>query len=117
MFPLPQVHYFWRLETHIAYLSLLGDVKTIKMIVLWSGIPAALICTQFTVAEHGACAGDKQLIVATMAAAVMVVYVVGAFFNVDVVVVCVCLILWVLVALVVGILAVGAMRMARPDTT
>jgi hypothetical protein len=42
----------------------------------------------------------------------MVVHVVGAFFNVVVVVVCACLILWVLAALVVGMLAVGAMQMA-----
>ncbi len=43
----------------------------------------------------------------------MVVHVVGAFFNVVVVVVCACLILWILAALVVGMLAVGAMQMAR----
>ncbi len=45
----------------------------------------------------------------------MVVHAVGAFFNVAVVVVCTCLILWVLAALVVGMLAVGAMQMAWPD--
>ena len=67
-------------NTHIAYLPLLGDVKTIKMIVLQSAIPNALVCTQFTVAECRTCAGDKQLAVATVAAAVMVVHVVGAFF-------------------------------------
>jgi hypothetical protein len=41
---------FWGLVTHIAYLPLLGDVKTIKMIVLWSAIPAALVCAQFAIA-------------------------------------------------------------------
>ncbi len=47
-------------------------------------------------------------------AAVTVVHVMGASFNVIVVVVVVaCLILWVLAALVVGMLAVGAMQMAR----
>jgi hypothetical protein len=66
--------------THIAYLPLLGNVKTIKMIVLWSAIPAALVCAQFAVAEHGTCAGDKQLVVATVAAAIMVVHVAGTFF-------------------------------------
>ncbi len=50
---------FWGLVTHIAYLPLLGDVKTIKMIILWSAIPAALVCAQFAVAEHGTHAGDK----------------------------------------------------------
>jgi hypothetical protein len=44
-----------------------------------------------------------------MAAVVMVVHVVGAFFNVVVVVVCACLVIWVLMALVVGMLAVDAM--------
>jgi hypothetical protein len=105
---------FWGFVTHIAYLPLLGDVKTIKMIVLWSAIPATLVCFQFAVAERGTRAGDKQLVGATVVAAVIVVHVVGAFFNVVVVVVCVCFILWVLVALVVGMLAVGAMQMARP---
>ncbi len=50
---------FWGLVTHIAYLPLLGDVKTIKMIVLQRAIPATLACTQFAVAEHGTRAGDK----------------------------------------------------------
>ncbi len=100
--------------THIAYLPLLGDVKTIKMIVLRSAIPAAIVCTQFAIAGRGTCAGDKQLIVATVTAAVMVVHIVGVFFNVVVAVVCVCLILWVLVALIVGLLAVNAMQMAQP---
>jgi hypothetical protein len=98
--------------THIAYLPLLGDVKSIKMIVLRSAIHAALVHAQFAVAQSGTCAGDKQLIVATVVAVVMVVHVVGAFFNIVVVVVCTCLILWVLVALVIGMLAVSAMQMA-----
>ncbi len=34
---------FWGLVTHIAYLPFLGDVKTIKMIVLRSAIPTALV--------------------------------------------------------------------------
>ncbi len=84
------------------------------MIVLRSAIPAALVCAQFVVAGSGALAGDKQLVVATMAAAVMVVHLVGAFFNVVVAVVCACLILRVLAALVVEMLAVGTMQMARP---
>jgi hypothetical protein len=83
------------------------------MIVLWSVIPAALVCAQFVIAGRGTRAGDKQLIVATLAAAIMVVHVLGVFFNVVVAVVCACLILWVLAALVVGMLAVGAMQMAR----
>ncbi len=49
-----------------------------------------------------------------MAAVVMVVHLVGAFFNVVNVVVCTCLILWVLAALVVEMLAVGTMQMAWP---
>jgi hypothetical protein len=49
-----------------------------------------------------------------VAAAVTVVHVPGAFCNVVVVVVCTCLILWVLAALVVGMLAVSAMQMAWP---
>jgi hypothetical protein len=49
-----------------------------------------------------------------MAATIMVVHIMGSFFNVVVVVVCACLILWVLAALIVGMLAVGAMQMARP---
>jgi hypothetical protein len=44
----------------------------------------------------------------------MVVHIIGAFFNVVVAVVCACLILWVLAALVIGMLAVGAMQMAWP---
>jgi hypothetical protein len=84
------------------------------MIVLWSAIPAALVRAQFVISGHGTCVGDKQLIVATVAVAVMVVHVVGTFFSVVVAVVCMCLILWVLAALVVGMLAVGAMQMARP---
>jgi hypothetical protein len=95
--------------THIAYLSLFGDVKTIKLIVLQSAISAALVCAQFAVAEHGTHAGDKQLD-ATMAAAVIVVH---AFFNVFVVAVCTCLILWALAALVIGMLAAGAMQMTQ----
>ncbi len=105
---------FWGLVTQIAYLPLLGDVKTIKMIVLRSAIPAAPVCAQFIIAGIGTRAGDKKLVIATVAAAVMVVHVVGTFFNVVVAVVCGCLILWVLAALVVGMLAVGAMQMARP---
>jgi hypothetical protein len=109
------VHFiFWGLVTHIACLPLLGDAKTIKMIVLQSAISAALICTQFVVAGHGTCAGDKQLVVATVAVTVMVVHIVGTFFYVFVAVVCACLILRVLAALVVGMLAVGAMQMAWP---
>jgi hypothetical protein len=50
---------FWGLVTHSAYLPLLGDVKTIKMIVLQSAIPTALVCTQYTVAERGTRAGAK----------------------------------------------------------
>jgi hypothetical protein len=46
--------------------------------------------------------------------AIMVVHTVGALFNAVVVVVCGCLILWVLVALIIGMLAVGAMQMAQP---
>jgi hypothetical protein len=106
----------WGLVTHIAYLPLLGDMKTIKMIVLRSTFPATLAQSQFVVAGRGACTGGKGLIVTTVAAAVMVVHVVGAFFNVVVVVVVgvvACLILRVLVALIVGMLAVGAMQMTR----
>jgi hypothetical protein len=66
---------FCGLVTHIAYLPLFGDVKTIKMIVLQSVIPAALVCAQFAVAKRGTRAGDKQLVVATMVAAAVVVYV------------------------------------------
>ncbi len=105
---------FWGLVTHIAYLPLLGDVETIKMIVLLSAIPATFVRTQFTVTGCKTCAGDKQLVVATAAVAVMVVHVMGAFFNVDVAVVCACLILRILAALIVGMLAVGAMQMAQP---
>ncbi len=83
------------------------------MIVLRSAIPAALVCAQFSIAGHGTRAGDKQLVVATVAAAITVVHIVGMFFNVVVAVVCACLILWVLAALVVGMLDVGAMQMAR----
>jgi hypothetical protein len=79
-------------NTHIAYLPLLGDVKTIKMIVLRSEILAALVHSQFVVDGCGTRAGDKQLVVATVAA-VLVVHVMGAFFNVVVAVVCACLIL------------------------
>ncbi len=43
----------------------------------------------------------------------MVVHVLGVFFYIVVVVVCACLILWVLAALIVGMLAVGIMQMAR----
>jgi hypothetical protein len=105
---------FWGLVNHIAYLPLLGHVKTIKMIVLRSAIPAALIHAQFAIAERGTHAGDKQFIVATVVVAVRIVHVMGTFFNLVVVVVCACLILWVLPALVVGMLAVSAMQMARP---
>jgi hypothetical protein len=49
------------------------------MIVLRSAIPAALVCAQFAVAECGTHAGDKQLVVSTVAVAIMVVHVVGAF--------------------------------------
>jgi hypothetical protein len=84
---------FWGLVTHIPYLPLFGDVKTIKMIILQSAIPTALVCSQFAVAERGTCAGDKQLVIATMVAAVMVVHVVGMLFNIVVVVVCARLIL------------------------
>ncbi len=96
--------------THIAYLPLFGDVKAIKMIVFWSAISAALVCTQIGITERGTCARDKQLVSATMVAAIMVVHVVGVFFNIVVVVVHVCLILWVLRALVVRMLAVNAMQ-------
>jgi hypothetical protein len=82
------------------------------MIVLRSAILAALVCAQFAIAERGTRAGDKRLVVATVMAAVMVVHVVGAFFNVVDVVVCACLILSVLVAPIIGILAVGTMQMA-----
>ncbi len=98
--------------THIAYLPLFGDVKAIKMIVLWSEISATLVCTQITVTECKTQARDKELIVATMTVTVMVVHVVGAFFKVVVVVVCMYLVLWILMALVVGMLAVNAMQMA-----
>jgi hypothetical protein len=49
-----------------------------------------------------------------MAAAVMVVHVIGLFFNVVVVVVvvCMCLVLWVQTALVIRMLVVDAMQMA-----
>ncbi len=50
---------FWGFVTHIVYIPLLGDVKTIKMIVLWSVIPAAFVHAQFAIAEHGTRAGDK----------------------------------------------------------
>jgi hypothetical protein len=70
---------FWGLETHIA--PLLGDVKAIKMIVLRSAISIALVCAEITVTECVTRARDKQLAVATMAAAIMVVHVVGAFFE------------------------------------
>ncbi len=96
--------------THIA--PLLGDVKAIKMIVLLSAISVALVCTEITVTECVTRGRDKQLAVATMAAAVMVVHVVGAFFYAAVVVVRACLVLWVLTALVVGMLAVDTMQMA-----
>ncbi len=69
---------FWGLVTHIA--PLLGDVKAIKMIVLRSAISVALVRAEITVTECVTCARDKQLAVATMAAAIMVVHVVGAFF-------------------------------------
>ncbi len=42
----------------------------------------------------------------------MIVHVVGAFFNVVVVAVCVCFVFWVLMALVIGMLAVEVMQMA-----
>ncbi len=45
-----------------------------------------------------------------MTVAIMVVHVVGAVFNIVVVVVCACLILWVLAALVLILLAVSAMQ-------
>ena len=72
---------FWELVTHIAYLPLLGDVKTIKMTVLRSAILAAVVRTQFVVAGHGTCAGGKQLVVATVLVAVMVVHIMGAFLT------------------------------------
>ncbi len=72
---------FWGLVTHIAYLPLLGYVKTIKMIVLRNVIPAALVRAQFAVAGRVTCAGDKQLVVATVAAAIMVVHVMCAFLT------------------------------------
>jgi hypothetical protein len=103
---------FWGLVTHIAYLLLFGDVKAIKMIVLWSAISAALIHAQIGVTERRTRARDKQLVVATMVVAIMVVHIVVPFFNIAVVVVRACLILWVLMALVVGMLAVDAMQMA-----
>ncbi len=74
------MHIFWGLVTHIAYLPLLRDMNTIRMINLHSAIPAALVCTQLSVAERRTCAGDKQLVFATVAVAVMVVHVVGTFF-------------------------------------
>ncbi len=84
------------------------------MIVLWSAISAALVHAQIGFTERGTCARDKQLVIATMVAAIMVVHIVGTFFNNDVgVVVCTCLILWVLMALVVGMLAVDTMQMAQ----
>ncbi len=105
---------FWGLVTHIAYLPLFGDVKAINMIVLRSAISAALIRTHIAVTECGTRARDKQLVVATMATTIMVVHDVGTcFYVVDVVVVCACLVLWVLTALVVGMLAVDAMQMAQ----
>ncbi len=72
---------FWGLVTNIAYLPLLGDVITIKMIILRSAIPAACVCAQFFVAEHGTRVGDKQLVVANVAVAVMVVHIMGAFLT------------------------------------
>jgi hypothetical protein len=83
------------------------------MIVLRSVISAAIVCTQLAVTERGTCAKDKQLVVATTVVAIIVVHIVGTFINVVVVVVCACLILWVLTALVKGMLAVDAMQMAR----
>jgi hypothetical protein len=47
-----------------------------------------------------------------MAAAIMVVRIVRVFLTIVVVVVCACLILQVLTALLIGMLAVGAMQMA-----
>jgi hypothetical protein len=102
----------WGLVTHIAYLPLLGDMKAIKMIVLWSAVSPPLIHAQIAVTECGTRARDKQLVIATIAATVVVVHGVGAFFNIVLVVVHACLILWVLTALVVGMLAVNAMQMA-----
>jgi hypothetical protein len=102
----------WGLETNITYLPLFGDVKAIKMIVFRSAISAALVCTQIGITEHGTRARDKQLVVATMVVAIMVVHVMGTFFYVVIVVVRACLILWVLTALVVRMLAVDTMQMA-----
>ncbi len=78
---------FWGLVTHISYLPLFWDVNAIKMIVSRRAISAALVHTQIAVTEGRASVRTKQLIIATMAAAVMVVLVVGAFFNVVVFVV------------------------------
>jgi hypothetical protein len=93
--------------------SLLLDVKAIKMIVIQNAIAATLVCTQIAITECGTWARDKQLAVATMVVAIMVVHVMVVCFNVDVLVVCACLVLWVLTALVVGMLAVDAMQMAQ----
>ena len=76
---------FWGLVAHLTHLPLLGDVKTIKMIVLWSAILATVVHAQFTVTECRTCAGDKWLVDATMAAAIMVVHIVRVFLTVVVV--------------------------------
>jgi hypothetical protein len=103
---------FRGLVTHIAYLPLFGDVKAIKMIVLQSAISAALFCAQIPITECRTQARDKQLVITTMAATIIVVHIVGALFNLVAVAVCVCLILRILTALVIGMLAVDAMQMA-----
>jgi hypothetical protein len=82
------------------------------MIVFRSAISATVVHAQIGITEHGTCARDKRLFVATRVAAIMVVHIVGAFFNVFVVFVCACLILWVLMALILRMLAVNAMQMA-----
>ncbi len=61
-------------------------MKTIKIIVLRSEIPAALVCAQVAIPECRTRAGDKQLVVATVAVAVMVVHILGVFFKVVIVV-------------------------------
>jgi hypothetical protein len=99
--------------THITYLPLFGDVKDIKMVVLQNAISAALIWAWIAITECRTRARDKRLVVATMAAGVMEVHVVGSLFKVVVVVVRACLILRVLTALVVEMLAVDAMQMAQ----
>ncbi len=83
------------------------------MIVLRSTISAALVHAQFVIAGRDAHMAGEQPVFATVAVAVMVVHVVGLFFNVFVVVVVAYLVFRFLPAIVIGMLVVNAMQMAR----